>query len=468
MSLVDELRDLIEHDRDTARRLLRQMAAALPGSVETHQLLAGSYMRSLEYAAAAETYHAVLALAPQDSIALNGLAFCHLARGDDESGLAAFRHAAAVTASAASMNYVAATLHRLGRLDEAIQLFEAVRNGLTEDRPEAWYAARGALAVLRDAGRTGEADLYAQALHRRFQDKPVLTASSLNVRNQSLSYHEWLALVDKARLALTLQQALAEDGFGARVPQTFVLPDQRDALLAFAAAAPEPPLFILKPIHGSGGQGISIVRDLAGALDREDVIVQRYLERPLLIDGRKSHLRIYALITSAEPLRAYVYSEGIVRFAPEPYDPRPERLAEVSMHVTNTALHLDHPGLVISQDPTQDDVGVIWSLSALLRRLVAEGRDPQAVFGEIQALAAWFLRHLRRDGVFARQMRQGPSRAYGHKLFGFDMLLDEDCHPWLIEIQTSPAASGAPLVNQINSELFKTMFRMANTPLELG
>jgi hypothetical protein len=115
-------------------------------------------------------------------------------------------------------------------------------------------------------------------------------------------------------------------------------------------------------------------------------VVQRYIDRPYLIDGRKGHCRIYCLVTATDPLRAYVYSEGIVRIAPEPYDPSPDRIGGTSMHVTNTALHVGHPGLVIDQDPAQEDSGAIRSLSALLRRMTADGLDGGKVFSEIKAL----------------------------------------------------------------------------------
>ena len=130
------------------------------------------------------------------------------------------------------------------------------------------------------------------------------------------------------------------------------------------------------------------------------------------------------------------------------------------MHVTNTALHLDHPALRISDDDTRDDDGAIWSLSAVLRRMELEGFVRETVFEEISELVSWFLRHVAREGLFARQAALGPARAFGPKLIGFDILLGADGHPWLIEMQSNPAARGSALVNRINGEMFTTMHRM--------
>lgn len=41
----------------------------------------------------------------------------------------------------------------------------------------------------------------------------------------------------------------------------------------------------------------------------------RYLHKPYLISGNKFDLRIYVYVTSYDPLRVYIFNDGLVRFA---------------------------------------------------------------------------------------------------------------------------------------------------------
>ena len=461
MPLTDDLKNLIEHETTEAQALLRDLATALPRSVEAHSLLALSHLRRLEFGQALTYFRETLQLDPKNDEALHNAAFCLLAMGDNDGALAAFRHAFRMLAGAASLRFIALLSHRLGRVDEAIATYERLLANGQPTSKELPFALQGLAFALRDAGRPIAADQAIRQLIDRFHREPVLTSSGLVARNNSDDFHEWSPYADKSRLAAALTARQAADPAG-RFPESFVLPRDKTALQAFAAGPNPPALYIVKPIRASGGQGISVTADLKPALGRDDVVVQRYIDRPYLIEGRKGHCRIYCLIASAEPLRAYIYSEGIVRIAPELYDPDPGRAGGTSMHVTNTALHLGHPDLVIDQDPAEEDSGAIRGLSALLRRMTAEGLDGQAAFGEIKALVEWFVRLLATDGLFARQAASAPARAFPPKLFGLDILIDAEGHPWLIEMQRSPAARGAPLVDKINSEMFNSVFRMTH------
>jgi hypothetical protein len=463
LPLIDDIRALIEHDTTEAQHLLRRLADALPRSVEAHQLLAASHLRRLEFETALTHYRETVALDPKHDDSLRNIGFCLLALGDYVGALAAFKHAFEVLSGASSLRFIALLSHRLGRIDEAVQAYSRLLGSAQPASVEIPPALQGLAGALRDAGQPIAADHAMRQLVERFRREPMTISSALVARNNSDDFHEWSRYADKANLAAALTARRAADP-GGRFPESFVLPRDRDALTAFAASPDAPALYIVKPVRGSGGQGITVVSDLAPALVRDDVVVQRYLDRPYLIDGRKGHCRIYGLVTSAAPLRAYVYSEGIVRIAPDLYDPSPDSAGGPSMHITNTALHLAHPDLAISQDPAQEDEGAIRSLSALLRRMTADGLDGQAAFGEIKALMEWFVRLLAADGLFERQA-QAPARAFPPKLFGLDVLIDEAGHPWLIEMQRTPAARGAPLVERINAEMYASCFRMAHFPL---
>ena len=78
-------------------------------------------------------------------------------------------------------------------------------------------------------------------------------------------------------------------------------------------------------------------------------------------------MRLYGLLTSINPLRFYIYDEGLVRFATEKYYlGQPYRTSKF-MHLTNYSVNKTSKTFVQNKDPLEDDVGSKWSLSALRR-----------------------------------------------------------------------------------------------------
>lgn len=64
---------------------------------------------------------------------------------------------------------------------------------------------------------------------------------------------------------------------------------------------------------------IQIFRNAEKIPSTEHFIVQEYVEKPFLIEGYKFDLRIYVLITSCDPLRIFLFNDGLVRMSTEKY-----------------------------------------------------------------------------------------------------------------------------------------------------
>ena len=70
----------------------------------------------------------------------------------------------------------------------------------------------------------------------------------------------------------------------------------------------------------------------------EPYVISRYVENPLLIGGKKFDLRIYVLVTSYKPLKAYLYSLGFARFCTEKYTIDASEIDNLFVHLSNNAV----------------------------------------------------------------------------------------------------------------------------------
>ena len=100
--------------------------------------------------------------------------------------------------------------------------------------------------------------------------------------------------------------------------------------------------------------------------------MQRYLHKPYLIDGLKFDMRIYVLIAGIDPLRVFVYEEGLARFATDEYrPPRSENLDNHFMHLTNYAINKDSPNFIFNESVEKMDVGHKRSLASVFKHIAS-------------------------------------------------------------------------------------------------
>jgi hypothetical protein len=100
------------------------------------------------------------------------------------------------------------------------------------------------------------------------------------------------------------------------------------------------------------------------------MVVQRYLDNPLLVDGYKFDLRIYVMIIGRDPLLAFVCDEGLARFCTEKYEkPTKDNFKKFFMHLTNYSINKHHELYMESDDilaPNEAHKRTLTSLYATL------------------------------------------------------------------------------------------------------
>ncbi|XP_008273551.3 tubulin polyglutamylase TTLL13 isoform X1 [Oryctolagus cuniculus] len=197
--------------------------------------------------------------------------------------------------------------------------------------------------------------------------------------------------------------------------------------------------YICKPDSGCQGRGIFITRNPRDIKPGEHMICQQYISKPFLIDGFKFDMRVYVLITSCDPLRIFMYEEGLARFATMPYvEPSSNNLDDVCMHLTNYAINKHNENFV-----RDDAVGSKRKLSTLNTWLREHSYEPRELWGDIEDIiiktvisAHSVLRHNYRT-CFPQYLSGGTCACF--EILGFDILLDHKLKPWLLEVNHSPS-----------------------------
>lgn len=108
-------------------------------------------------------------------------------------------------------------------------------------------------------------------------------------------------------------------------------------------------IWIIKPGENTNrGFGIQIIRNLEDIIKvvsetdynselKRTLIIQRYIDNPLLIYRRKFDIRMYGLITSINGfIKGYYYEEGYIRTSSKEYSLK--NLNKKDIHLTNDAI----------------------------------------------------------------------------------------------------------------------------------
>lgn len=102
-------------------------------------------------------------------------------------------------------------------------------------------------------------------------------------------------------------------------PTTYMLPHDYKDFVEEARHQKTMKTYIMKPEDSCQGKGIYLSRYWEYIKPTDQIVIQKYLQKPHLIDGYKYDLRLYVYINGINPLRIYIYKDGLARFATEKY-----------------------------------------------------------------------------------------------------------------------------------------------------
>lgn len=82
--------------------------------------------------------------------------------------------------------------------------------------------------------------------------------------------------------------------------------------------------------------------------------MSKYVSKPHLIRGYKYDLRLYVLVTSFDPVKIYMFKDGLVRLATVPYSTSKSSLKQRFVHLTNYSVNKKAEAYVKNQNsPTK-------------------------------------------------------------------------------------------------------------------
>ncbi|XP_041347464.1 protein monoglycylase TTLL8-like isoform X2 [Gigantopelta aegis] len=257
-----------------------------------------------------------------------------------------------------------------------------------------------------------------------------------------LSESQWDQLIH------SYYQLAHEGGFVPAVPQTLL--GQCESLLnRIKSKFPQFEMngtrnvWIVKPGAKSRGRGIICYNKLEDMLKLVNAqvcqkdgkyVVQKYIERPLLVYNTKFDIRQWFLVTDWSPLTMWFYTDSYVRFCSKQYtlDDFDE-----AIHLSNNAIQKNKKNGPRSPKLPSDNMWTHEDFKSFLsQRKQGNIWDDVIYPGMKKAVLCSLL--VTQDLIEYRKS--------SFELYGADFMLTEDFHPWLIEINSSPSMEASTAI----------------------
>lgn len=242
-------------------------------------------------------------------------------------------------------------------------------------------------------------------------------------------------------------------------PRTFVFPqdaeDYEEHKNELIKSGDIDHLWIFKPSASSCGKGIRIMTlDTPIPVVKRGFVISDYIANPHLIEGLKYDLRVYVLVTSFDPLIAYMYEDGLVRFATDKFSLDPSKFENMFVHLTNYSIQKKSEAYQQNKAKGPSNLKASkWSLKTLQKVFEDHNKDYVTVKKRMHDLIIKTLISVE-DPINKAMKAATPHNNLCFELYGFDIMIDSDLKPWILEVNISPSfSSSSPFDKNLKTKL---------------
>lgn len=175
------------------------------------------------------------------------------------------------------------------------------------------------------------------------------------------------------------------------------------------------------------------------------LLIQKYIEKPLLFKGRKFDIRVFLLID--HKMNLYIFKEGHLKTSSEKYNIETK---ETYVHITNYSLQKYNPNFAMHEIGNELSFRVFQDYLDSIDSGVSVYKDIMPKIKELILVSV--------KSVANKINRRNVH--YTFEIYGCDLILDENYHPYLFEINDNPGLTfSSPIIEEIVPRILDDAFR---------
>ena len=209
----------------------------------------------------------------------------------------------------------------------------------------------------------------------------------------------------------------------------------------------------IKLIDGNNNNKIninnSIEKDYNNSIKCEYIMIQKYLEKPLLYQGRKFDIRMWVMFMTNRENEVYIFKEGHLKASSLKYNPDSK---DLFVHLTNYSVQKHN--MYFSSIEIGNEIP-FYALQRELDKKKSGKNFKEDIYPKI-------VRIVRLTGGAAIQGKMNFMNIKNcFEIFGYDFILDENYRPYLLEINTNPGLEiSSPLISKLLPRMIDDAFKL--------